>query len=60
MTKRTRGRWILASWLAVLLIGSGLGCHPASSTGTAPHTSRTTTQPDNKGEPIKPPKPSPG
>jgi hypothetical protein len=57
----TNGKsWRLAACVAALLIGSSLGCQPASSTGTSPTTSKTSTHPDNKDKSVKPPKPDPG
>jgi hypothetical protein len=49
--------------LTAVLIGSALGCHPASdsaNTGSTPSTSKPDKQPDNKDKPAKQPKPDVG
>jgi hypothetical protein len=57
----TKGKsWYLAVVPAALLIVSGLGCHPASSTGTVPSTAKRSTQPENKDKSAKPPPADPG
>jgi hypothetical protein len=43
-----------------LLVVSGLGCQPASTTGTASTTAKRTTQPENKDKSAKPPPADPG
>ncbi|HWG41318.1 MAG TPA: hypothetical protein VN688_00930 [Gemmataceae bacterium] len=62
MRKATSWRWGFVAWLAAMLIGSSLGCHPASTPGTTPTTTKPTNkQPaDNKGAPVKPPPSDPG
>jgi hypothetical protein len=52
--------WCLAVLAAALLIVSGLGCSPASSTGTSPTTPKKSGQPDNKDKSVKPPQNDPG
>jgi hypothetical protein len=57
----TKGKsWRLAVLAAVLLVVFGLGCQPASSTGTTSTTARRTTQPENKDKSAKPPPADPG
>jgi len=58
MTKRKS--WPLAVLAAALLVVSGLGCQPASTTGTASTTAKRTTQPENKDKSAKPPPADPG
>jgi len=62
MTTGKNWRWGFGAWLATVLIGTSIGCHPASTTGPAPTTTKATNkQPDdNKGGPVKPPPSDPG
>jgi hypothetical protein len=57
----TKGKsWPLAVLAAALLVVWGLGCQPASSTGTTATTAKRTTQPENKDKSVKPPPADPG
>jgi hypothetical protein len=59
MTRKTN--WGLVACLAAVLMGASIGCHPASSTGSTPTTPKATKkQSDDKGAPVKPPKPDVG
>ncbi len=53
-------RWGGAVCLAAVLLGFGLGCHPADNsagTGSTPATSKPDKQPENKDKPAKQPPP---
>jgi hypothetical protein len=52
--------WRLAVFAAALLLVCGLGCQPASSTGTGQTTAKRSTQPENKDKSAKPPQNDPG
>ncbi len=62
MTTGKNWRWSLVAGLAVVLVGSSIGCHPASTTGPTPTTVKATNkQPDDKKDaPGKPPPNDPG
>ncbi len=57
--KGTSGHWVLTIGLAAVLIGSGIGCQPAATTGPSPSTGTTNQQPD-KDKKVKPPQSDPG
>jgi hypothetical protein len=54
--------WVsMALLTAAVLVGSTLGCYPASSSRTPETTPKRDKQPDDKkDEPLKPPKADPG
>jgi hypothetical protein len=59
--KATITRWGCKIVLAAMLLGCGLGCNPAGTTGgVVPATSKPNQQPDNKDKPGKQPKPDVG
>jgi hypothetical protein len=61
MIRKTTWRWGCRIVLIAVLLGGGLGCNPAGTTGrVTPATTKPNKQPDNKDQPGKQPKPDVG